>query len=129
VHSTPFLFAGTVSYNLLTAAHGRETVARQALDRLGVGDLWEHDSHAISTGQQQRVGIARALAVEPVLLLVDEPEGGMDADAIAAWRLVMLEATTRGEPAVVVAAHRPVAFDGLPTRVVSLGSDPAPHSR
>jgi ABC-type Mn2+/Zn2+ transport system ATPase subunit len=120
VHAAPFFFAGTVGGNVLLATRGREAEARRALDRLGVGDLWANDVRALSSGQRQRVGIARALAADPACLLVDEPEGGMDADAIQCWRTVMQEATGRGRPIVAVAAHRPVAFDGMPTAVRSL---------
>ncbi len=122
VHPAPFLFTGSVRDNMRLATRGREGEARRALDRLGVARLWRSDTRVLSSGQRQRVGIARALAANPVLLLVDEPEGGMDADAVECWRAVMQDATTHGKPVVVVAAHRPVALDGVPTAVFSVTS-------
>lgn len=120
VHSSAFLFAGTVGKNMLLAARHRDNIARDALAALGVADLWETAVSALSTGQRQRVALARALAAHPSLLLVDEPEGGMDAESIRRWRDVITKAVVLGDPTIVVAAHRPAALEGVPVDVISL---------
>ena len=82
--------------------------------------MLEREATTLSHGQQRRLALARAFVGHPSLLLVDEPEGGLDEEAIAAWRACAVRAVEAGEPALVVAAHRPWAFEDVPVREVHL---------
>jgi len=119
VHSTPYLFSGSVRRNLALARPSRQQV-ESAAGTFGLSSMLDRDAGKLSHGEQRRVALARAIACQPRLLLVDEPEGGLDEEALAAWRMCMIRAIEEGGTALVVATHRPVAFEGIPVREIRL---------
>lgn len=119
VHSTPYLFSGSVRRNLSLGRPSRQHL-ETAAGAFGLEPLIDRDASKLSHGEQRRVALARAIACRPHLLLVDEPEGGLDEEALAAWRTCMIRAIEEGDTALVVATHRPVAFEGIPVREIRM---------
>ena len=77
---------------------------RAALDRLGLGDRDKALPTQLSAGEQQRVGIARAIVAEPALLIADEPTGNLDPTLSAEIMALFASLPERGT-AVMVASH------------------------
>ena len=119
VHSVPYLFAGSVRRNL-GVTHPKQERVQAVADAFGLSTLLQHEARTLSHGQQRRLALARAVVGHPSLLLVDEPEGGLDEEAIAAWRACAVRAVEVAEPALVVAAHRPWAFEAVPVSEIRL---------
>jgi tungstate transport system ATP-binding protein len=101
----PLLRRGTVRANAETGLRFRgvpRTVARSRaalwLERLGVAGLADRPAHTLSGGEAQRVSLARAFAVAPRLLLLDEPFAGLDAptrgELLADLRELLAETAT-----------------------------------
>jgi ABC-type Mn2+/Zn2+ transport system ATPase subunit len=79
-------------------------VVRQSMDRLEVGDLAQRPIGELSGGQQQRVFLARALAQQPHVLLLDEPFTGVDV-ATREATLDVLAGLRQGGVTVLVSTH------------------------
>jgi len=84
-----------------------EARARALLERVGLSHRLGHFPRQLSTGQQQRVAVARALAKRPALVLADEPTGNLDrANAREALRLVRETCAENGASLLLV-SHDP----------------------
>ncbi|PVH29259.1 type I secretion system permease/ATPase [Pararhodobacter oceanensis] len=75
----------------------------------GYDTVIESHAHRLSGGQTQRIGLARALFDDPLLLILDEPIANLDAEGSAALNRAVRMAKARGA-VVVVMAHRPAAI-------------------
>src|SRR5436853_3556433 len=113
VEQRPLLLRGSVRENLefgLQVRGIRRTEVNRRTEniaaRLGITALLPRSRHELSDGEVQRVAVARALAVEPDVLLVDEPASSADGSAAQTLYRALAEERARRPLAVCLASHQ-----------------------
>ncbi|HEX7230730.1 MAG TPA: ABC transporter ATP-binding protein [Candidatus Binatia bacterium] len=117
----------------------RTKTARDYLQRVGLADFENHYPHELSGGMQQRAGLARALAVNPAILLMDEPFGAVDAQTRQLLQEELLELWQRERKTVIFVTHsmdeavylsdRVVVMSPRPGKVAEILDVPLPRPR
>ncbi|EGG29107.1 Cell division transporter, ATP-binding protein FtsE (TC 3.A.5.1.1) [Aequoribacter fuscus] len=92
---------------------------RAALDKVGLLDKEKSNPEALSGGEQQRVGIARAVASRPKILLADEPTGNLDP-ALSAEIMALFRAFSRAGVTVLIATHDLALISRMQHRILTL---------
>ncbi len=102
----------------------RQDVVEYYLERVGLGDAMDKTASDMSNGMQQRVGIARAFALSPKLLLLDEPFGMLDS--LTRWELqeVLMEVWSRTQVTAICVTHDVDEAILLADRVVMMTNGP-----
>jgi putative ABC transport system ATP-binding protein len=95
----PLVYAGV-------GAEERKRRAREALERVQLGDRVDHRPNELSGGQRQRVAIARALVNRPSILLADEPTGNLDSTTSNEIMKVFESLADEGQTVIMV-THEP----------------------
>ena len=110
-------------YPHVSRAERRDVVAYY-LDRVGLGDAMHKRASELSNGMKQRVGIARAFALSPKLLLLDEPFGMLDS--LTRWDLqeVLMEVWSRTQVTAICVTHDVDEAILLADRVVMMTNGP-----
>jgi lipoprotein-releasing system ATP-binding protein len=81
--------------------------ARSLLERVGLGERLEHRPGMLSGGEQQRVAVARALVMQPALLLADEPTGDLDEGTADALHQLLRDMHAEFGLTAIIATHNP----------------------
>ena len=102
----------------------RQDVVEYYLERVGLADAMDRRASELSNGMQQRVGIARAFALSPKLLLLDEPFGMLDS--LTRWELqeVLMEVWSRTKVTAICVTHDVDEAILLADRVVMMTNGP-----
>lgn len=102
----------------------RQDVVEYYLERVGLADSMDKQAAGLSNGMKQRVGIARAFALSPKLLLLDEPFGMLDS--LTRWELqeVLMEVWSRTKVTAVCVTHDVDEAILLADRVVMMTNGP-----
>lgn len=103
----------------------RMELARHYVDLVGLSGFEDYYPYRLSGGMRQRVGLARALAVEPSVLLMDEPFGALDAQTRESMQNALSDIWERTRKTVLFITHdiREAIF--LSNRVIVLSGRPA----
>jgi len=107
---TPLIYAGV-------SKSERRQRAREALERMGLGERLYHLPNQLSGGQAQRVAIARALVTRPSLLLADEPTGNVDTATSDEIMTLLDELNRRDGLTIVLITHEQEVADHAQRRL------------
>ena len=111
LHQSPYLFSGTVNGNVafgpkLNGIKGVELrrIVGEALEMVGLSGFEERKIAQLSGGESRRVALARALALKPEVLLLDEPLANVDRDSAQLIELLISDLPKKGT-LVVISTH------------------------
>jgi putative ABC transport system ATP-binding protein len=123
VPQLPAPLPGTVAENVRfgPSLMGRDVDPARALRLAGLSsDYADRDASRLSVGEQQRVMLARALALEPEALLLDEPTSALDERARTGVEVTLAELGARTGVSMVIVTHDRAQANRLATRIVNL---------
>ncbi|MBQ8925627.1 MAG: ABC transporter ATP-binding protein/permease [Clostridia bacterium] len=99
-------------------ASERKARAREALEKVGLGDQIHKKPNQLSGGQMQRVAIARALVNDPDIILADEPTGALDSKTSV--QIMDLLKEVAKDRLVIMVTHNPDLANEYATRIINL---------
>lgn len=80
-------------------------VGKELLDKVGLGDRFDHYPSQLSGGEQQRVALARAFSTKPAILFADEPTGNLDEETGKKVVELLIDLNTESGTTLVIVTH------------------------
>lgn len=112
VEQNPFIFRGTVFANTVYGLKVRSVPraesrlrVKEALERVGLAGFERRDARSLSGGEMQRLALARALILDPEVLLLDEPTAHVDSRRTESIEALILDIFKERDLTVVLATH------------------------
>jgi len=105
-------------------ARRRAEISARVLDRVGLGRFGHFYPHQLSGGMKQRVGLARALAIDPTYLFMDEPFGALDPQIREMMQIELMKLWEADQKTVVFVTHSVDEAVFLSDRIVMFGGQP-----
>jgi NitT/TauT family transport system ATP-binding protein len=116
-----------------------QAIAQKLIELVGLGGFESHYPHQLSGGMRQRVNLARALAINPEVLLMDEPFASLDAQTREVMQLELLRIWNAEKKTVIFVTHqideavflsdRVIVFSSRPGRIKEIISIDLPRPR
>jgi len=127
VTQPPFLFNRSVAYNIAYGLKLRRIPRKQirertiaALEMVGLEGFRKRDARKLSSGEQQRVALGRALALEPEVLLLDEPTANIDIKHAEKVESFIKQLASHKKMTVVFSTHNYHQAAAVAGRIISL---------
>jgi tungstate transport system ATP-binding protein len=112
VNQHPILFSSSVFNNMAFGlktrkipAKKRASIIEQALDQVGMSRFIHADARYLSGGETRRIAIARALACDPEVLLLDEPTADLDLESRNAVEAIIADIAAQGRMTLIFCTH------------------------
>ena len=116
MHQTPYLFDSSVEENVAYglkgrsfSKHARDRIILDALKKIGIAALRHQHISILSAGERQKVAMARAWALNPSILFMDESSANLDPEAIEAQKKMIHDLLDKGA-SLMITSHHPNAL-------------------
>ncbi len=114
----------TVYQNIALVAPDKTTAIQHLLEEVGLQEVTSLEASKLSLGMARRTALARALILEPEILILDEPFVSLDRERANQLRLMLLDIIERHELKVLLVTHDPFEAVQLAQQILVMSSDP-----
>ena len=123
-------YENTCMPGIIAGGDGRQyrEKARDLLERIGLGNRMHHKPGELSGGEQQRVAVARALIMNPELVLADEPTGNLDSHTGGEVFDLLLELNAQMRTTLIIVTHNEEFARRMPRCITLRDGAVVPHA-